>query len=179
MGHTKGYIQVLVNAPESLLGSSATVRITSVGRWSVFGEVIQVLSYNAQDRTLNKDELSCSRFSPSGVSDESCACSKDPDSCCSAAKCADTSEVPINSNQGKDDQNFDGPWKRNSLTFKASENTKFQEPNPEEQSGKARARASMAQWNIIDKSLVAGIFLSFLIAVACFSQLWARKVMSS
>lgn len=41
VGHTKGYIQVLVIAPDSMLGTSAVVRITSVGRWSVFGEVIE------------------------------------------------------------------------------------------------------------------------------------------
>ncbi|XP_021767178.1 threonylcarbamoyladenosine tRNA methylthiotransferase-like isoform X1 [Chenopodium quinoa] len=180
VGHTKGYIQVLVNAPESLLGASATVRITSVGRWSVFGEVIEVLSYNAQDRTLNKDELSCSKVSPCDVNDEPCACSKDPDSCCSAVQCADTSEVaaiPNNGKQGEDDQNFDRLKKRNSLVLKSSENTVLQEPTLKEES--IKARANTVQWNIVDKSLVAGIFLSFLIAVACLSQLWSRKLMSS
>lgn len=44
MGHTKGYIQVLVVGPESMLGTSAIVKITSVGRWSVFGEVIEILN---------------------------------------------------------------------------------------------------------------------------------------
>uniref|UniRef100_A0ACD5UXU9 Uncharacterized protein n=1 Tax=Avena sativa TaxID=4498 RepID=A0ACD5UXU9_AVESA len=41
VGHTKGYIQVLVIAPDSMLGTSADAKITSVGRWSVFGEVIE------------------------------------------------------------------------------------------------------------------------------------------
>ncbi|XWS23394.1 hypothetical protein CRYUN_Cryun28dG0010300 [Craigia yunnanensis] len=44
VGHTKGYVQVLIIAPESILGTSAMVKITSVGRWSVFGEVIETLS---------------------------------------------------------------------------------------------------------------------------------------
>ncbi|KAK1551662.1 hypothetical protein Q3G72_002233 [Acer saccharum] len=35
VGHTKGYIQVLVIAKEDMLGASALVKITSVGRWSV------------------------------------------------------------------------------------------------------------------------------------------------
>lgn len=40
MGHTKGYIQVLVIAPEWMLGASADVKIISAGRWSVFGEIL-------------------------------------------------------------------------------------------------------------------------------------------
>ncbi|XP_068662607.1 uncharacterized protein [Aristolochia californica] len=40
VGHTKGYVQVLVVAPDSMLGTSTEAKITSVGRWSVFGEVI-------------------------------------------------------------------------------------------------------------------------------------------
>ncbi|KMZ67572.1 hypothetical protein ZOSMA_262G00060 [Zostera marina] len=39
-GHTKGYVQVLVIAPEILLGTRTTVKITSVSRWSVFGELM-------------------------------------------------------------------------------------------------------------------------------------------
>ncbi|KAL4183326.1 hypothetical protein AMTRI_Chr11g97630 [Amborella trichopoda] len=42
VGHTKGYIQVLVVAPKSMLGTSTYVKITSVGRWSVFGDVIEI-----------------------------------------------------------------------------------------------------------------------------------------
>ncbi|CAN6487070.1 unnamed protein product [Victoria cruziana] len=40
VGHTKGYVQVLVIAPDSMLGTSVDVKITSVGRWSVFGDII-------------------------------------------------------------------------------------------------------------------------------------------
>lgn len=180
VGHTKGYIQVLVNAPESLLGASATIRITSVGRWSVFGEVIEVLSCNAQDTTLNKEELSHNRSTSCGASDEPCACSKEPDSCCSAVQCADSLEAsaaPVNDKPEKDDQNLDGLRKRNSLINKGSENSVFQQPNLKDESSKARL--SVAQWNFVDKSLIAGIVLSFLIAVTSLSQLWFRKVMSS
>ncbi|KAG0470972.1 hypothetical protein HPP92_015518 [Vanilla planifolia] len=42
VGHTKGYVQVLIVAPQSFIGTSTEVKITSVGRWSVFGEVIKV-----------------------------------------------------------------------------------------------------------------------------------------
>ncbi|KAK8947526.1 hypothetical protein KSP40_PGU014727 [Platanthera guangdongensis] len=42
VGHTKGYVQVLIIAPDSMLGTSADVKIASVGRWSVIGEVIRI-----------------------------------------------------------------------------------------------------------------------------------------
>ncbi|XP_078434444.1 methylthiotransferase [Wolffia australiana] len=41
VGHTKGYVQVLVIAPANKLGTSAEARIVSVGRWSVFGEILE------------------------------------------------------------------------------------------------------------------------------------------
>ncbi|KAJ6757888.1 RADICAL SAM PROTEINS [Salix koriyanagi] len=44
VGHTKAYVQVLIVAQESMLGTSAIVKITSVGRWSVFGEVIETVN---------------------------------------------------------------------------------------------------------------------------------------
>jgi hypothetical protein len=40
VAHTKNYMQVLLEAKEGLLGGSVYVRITSVSRWSVMGEVL-------------------------------------------------------------------------------------------------------------------------------------------
>lgn len=40
VGHTKSYVQVLIMAPDSMLGTSVEVKITSVGRWSVFGDIV-------------------------------------------------------------------------------------------------------------------------------------------
>lgn len=40
VGHTKSYVQVLIMAPDSMLGTSVDVKITSVGRWSVFGDIV-------------------------------------------------------------------------------------------------------------------------------------------
>lgn len=39
----KGYIQVLVVGPDTILGTSGIMVITSVGRWSAFGEVIETI----------------------------------------------------------------------------------------------------------------------------------------
>ncbi|KAL2893535.1 Threonylcarbamoyladenosine tRNA methylthiotransferase [Bienertia sinuspersici] len=141
VGHTKGYIQVLVNALENHLGASATIRITSVGRWSVFGEVIEVLSCSAQERTLNKNESSPNGFSTCGAVMNLVLALK------------------------------------SQIHAVGSENTAFQQPKLKDETKKARS--STVQFNFVDMSLIAGIFLSFLIAVASLSQLWFRKVTSS
>ncbi|KAJ3675206.1 hypothetical protein LUZ60_004248 [Juncus effusus] len=88
VGHTKGYIQVLVIAPESFLGCSINVKITSVGRWSVFGEVLDeppITEVKKQAQNVTKDEnnnidlkqcmeeISCCGNTCGG----SCACEKD------------------------------------------------------------------------------------------------------
>nr|GME06652.1 threonylcarbamoyladenosine tRNA methylthiotransferase isoform X2 [Ipomoea batatas] len=100
VGHTKGYIQVLVVGPRSMLGSSAIVTITSVGRWSVFGEVIEVLTQNNRDRNKAKG-------SPCTNSHENCACSKEPESCaCASTSCCQTQNtVPKNDSRQVDKQN--------------------------------------------------------------------------
>ncbi|XP_038989122.1 uncharacterized protein LOC103701320 isoform X2 [Phoenix dactylifera] len=72
VGHTKGYIQVLVIASESMLGTSTDVKITSVGRWSVFGEVIETHSSG----NINLEAAPCQEDSC-----ESCACSREPEPC--------------------------------------------------------------------------------------------------
>lgn len=80
VGHTKGYIQVLVVALESLLGTSTDVKITSVGRWSVFGEVIE-------NPEPVKEEIRqrgpMAKASPAQDSSCDCMCSVES-TCCSA-----------------------------------------------------------------------------------------------
>lgn len=75
VGHTKGYIQVLVVAPDSMLGTSAMARITSVGRWSVFGEVIETL--NGFGAEVSKEEPPCwERSSACNPTSDDCSCSR-------------------------------------------------------------------------------------------------------
>ncbi|KAL9270762.1 hypothetical protein AKJ16_DCAP20838 [Drosera capensis] len=78
VGHPKGYVQVLVAGPEILLGNSAVVRIISVGRWSVLGEVIEILKEEGAVLASNVDKESCS---PSACVNDTCGCSKEPESC--------------------------------------------------------------------------------------------------
>ncbi|KAJ6807217.1 threonylcarbamoyladenosine tRNA methylthiotransferase [Iris pallida] len=73
VGHTKGYVQVLVIAPDIMLGTSVYVRITSVGRWSIFGEVIESI----EPVTVPQEPKSNIGTSPSD-SCQDCGCSKEP-----------------------------------------------------------------------------------------------------
>lgn len=43
VGHTKSYVQVLLPEVEGLLGSNVEVKFTTVNRWSVMGEVVNVV----------------------------------------------------------------------------------------------------------------------------------------
>ncbi|WCJ44229.1 tRNA-2-methylthio-N(6)-dimethylallyladenosine synthase [Euphorbia peplus] len=86
VGHTKAYVQVLVIAPESMLGTAAIVKITSVGRWSVFGEVIECLN-QMDEKTANR-EPSLDNCSPCSDTCGSCASSKEPEPCaCGPESC--------------------------------------------------------------------------------------------
>ncbi|XP_008807670.1 threonylcarbamoyladenosine tRNA methylthiotransferase-like [Phoenix dactylifera] len=74
VGHTKGYIQVLVIASESMLGTSTDVKITSVGRWSIFGEVIETPSAQVKENTY-QGNITLEAFPCPSSSD------KDPEPC--------------------------------------------------------------------------------------------------
>jgi len=101
VGHTKGYIQVLVIAPDSMLGTSVSVKITSVGRWSVFGEVIDgsVVVGEAPKQTSSEpqkqhiqnqvEEAGCCATDSCGA----CACS-DVAQHCSPERCEDIPDAP-------------------------------------------------------------------------------------
>ncbi|CAL5027441.1 unnamed protein product [Urochloa decumbens] len=101
VGHTKGYIQVLVIAPDSMLGTSADAKITSVGRWSVFGEVIEgsVVVGEAPKQTSSElqkeqkqnqvEEAGCCGTDSCGT----CACS-DAVQHCSPEQCGNTPDAP-------------------------------------------------------------------------------------
>ncbi|KAH9623596.1 hypothetical protein KSS87_019045 [Heliosperma pusillum] len=172
VGHTKGYIQVLVDAPETLLGASAKVRITSVGRWSVFGEVIEILNPFKPETTSNRSNANSDKCSPNSSTLESCACSNEPGSCCSATQCSETAEGISAQITGKtSEDNHHGPRKRTHLVMKGSEkeSTVPQQPNVN------LVKPNTRQWNFVDKAIVACMFLSFLTATCLLLRLWSRK----
>lgn len=86
VGHTKGYVQVLVVAPENMLGTSTHVKITSVGRWSVFGEVIKVPSHMKEDTLQGPSILKENHLH--SMLDDYCSCSIGPGPCaCNVKSC--------------------------------------------------------------------------------------------
>lgn len=71
-------MQVLVVAPESMLGTSTHVKITSVGRWSVFGEVIETPNH-AKD--ASQGLLIPKENKPVYDMSGNCACSSESETC--------------------------------------------------------------------------------------------------
>ncbi|GAB2291172.1 hypothetical protein Dimus_025431 [Dionaea muscipula] len=179
VGHTKGYIQVLVAASESLLGYSADVEITSVGRWSVFGEVIEVLNVKSEDVTTSGNNMSPVRCYPSAADDQSnvlCACSKEPDSSCSCSlenSCnSEAAIISLNDEHGNGShKNQAGGWllrRRKNPSHKCCT----------EKEAQVKARESFSRWGFVDKALVAVMILSILIIVAVLAQFGYRNVIS-
>lgn len=101
VGHTKGYIQVLVTAPDSMLGTSADAKITSVGRWSVFGVVVegsvavieapkQTSAELQEEHVQNQvEEAGCCATDSCGA----CACSSEAQPC-GPDRCGDAPRAP-------------------------------------------------------------------------------------
>ncbi|XP_073124181.1 uncharacterized protein [Henckelia pumila] len=158
VGHTKGYVQVLVVGPGSMLGSSAMVKITSVGRWSVFGDVIEILTEQAHSReSLSNKDLKHSNDS------ETC-CSKDSETCACelASSCGQTQEgnISVSKNDQKPiDQNPIG-WllrKRKKYSQNAMEN---------EVVLKLEEKQRTSEWAFIDSALLGVMLTSLLTAIA-------------
>lgn len=155
VGHTKGYIQVLVTGSESLLGTSALVKITSVGRWSVFGEVIKILSNWSKQLSLQSrgDHQSC--FSSSDL----CACSQEPESSCQAsACCSQLSELKIEAkSKNQSGEGLIG-WILKNRKHKRTDKLDVQEDDEK----KRKTPFGNSQWDFVDKALLVGGLVSFL-----------------
>lgn len=157
VGHMKGYVQVLVVGPESLLGSSAIVKITSVGRWSVFGDVIQILD-DRNEGTSPSDEKDTSIKSKcvedtcgcSSAKPEPCAC--EPDGC----NIAENDSHP----EVQNGRNLEGLL----LRKKPSRPMVELEDNGNQKLGVSNVRDR--DWGLVDTVLVGGIFMSLLTIVA-------------
>ncbi|KAL6515672.1 hypothetical protein OROHE_018706 [Orobanche hederae] len=157
VGHTKGYIQVLVVGSESMLGTSAMVKVTSVGRWSVFGEVIEILSENAsscKNKTSVKEENSCSKLI------ETC-CSKETENTCACgltSSCGQTEQktVLVSKNVHKPVVGWFLRKRRNSSRRMVENEMKAE--LDENQGTYSRVH----EWVLVDKALFVGIVVSLL-----------------
>ncbi|CAN8235404.1 unnamed protein product [Cochlearia groenlandica] len=160
VGHTKGYIQVLISAPESMLGTSAIARITSVGRWSVFGEVIKTLSSSkVETQTREKEEkkppcstnvITCETCDGSG---ETCGEEKSGEAC---------SNIP---------ENITRQYQTVLGWFSRTRKTKKVEVEKEAK------QELVSRWGVIDKALVCGVCISSLTILVLFISIVSRVLL--
>lgn len=181
VGHTKGYIQVLVIGPESMLGSSAMVKITSVGRWSVFGEVIEILCQNDKDVPSHRsfDE----RCSPCALSEEACACSKEQEPCSATSDCCNQSPTVEATTLLKNDPNLDNHSSRNLIGWflrnrKNQSSKKMDLTSSESKEKPIQDLSHRSAWSLVDIALLSGILLSLFTIVALFFNLGSRSLSS-
>uniref|UniRef100_A0A0V0IKC1 Threonylcarbamoyladenosine tRNA methylthiotransferase n=1 Tax=Solanum chacoense TaxID=4108 RepID=A0A0V0IKC1_SOLCH len=181
VGHTKGYIQVLVIGPESMMGSSAMVKITSVGRWSVFGEVIEILCQNNEDVPSHRsfDE----RCSPCALSEEACACSKEQEPCAATSDCCNQSPTREATTLLKNDPNQADHSSRNLIGWflrnrKNQSSKKMDLTSSESKEKQIQDLSHRSAWSLVDIALLSGILLSLFTIVALFLNLGSRSLSS-
>ncbi|KAA3453541.1 CDK5 regulatory subunit-associated protein 1-like 1 [Gossypium australe] len=180
VGHTKGYVQVLIVAPETILGTSAIVKITSVGRWSVFGEVLETLPQvnvkMAPDKVSNQE-----KHSPCFNQYESCACSKEPEPCsCGPDICGgqikldkctvSKNDSPMENRASKNPIHWFIRKRRNHAQKKVENDIALGLENEQDW--------APGGWGFVDRALLVGIFVSFLMIVAVIMHLDFRTLLS-
>ncbi|KAF9601447.1 hypothetical protein IFM89_020214 [Coptis chinensis] len=179
VGHTKGYVQVLVVAPETMLGTSTEVKITSVGRWSVFGEVIGTANLIKRPRSYESNNVPEEHHACS-TQNEACPCSTEPESCaCALQKFGDQSallEVTLPKDKGN--QYLHGSlvsWlgKRKG---QAKENRKYE--NAESKEKLETIKRNMTKFSVIDWVLLGGMLVSFITIVVLLLPIGLRVLSS-
>ncbi|KAL8125130.1 uncharacterized protein LOC141720112 isoform X1 [Apium graveolens] len=169
VGHTKGYMQVLVVGPGSMLGTSAIIRITSVGRWSVFGEVIETLNLlkdNAEsEEKCDRSEKCCSL---SNIED-SCACVGKLDACaCEHESCGGQNLTEENGGSlSQNDSWADNPSNINVFGWLLRKRKNYRTKKIELHiMRKESASGNAHMWTAVDRLLLGGMCASFLIILA-------------
>ncbi|XVE55025.1 hypothetical protein DITRI_Ditri03aG0128000 [Diplodiscus trichospermus] len=180
VGHTKGYVQVLIIAPESMLGTSALVKITSVGRWSVLGEVIETLSQvnvkMAPEKVSNHEKCS-----PCSSQYETCACSKEPEPC-SCGPDSYSGQIRLEECAVSRNEIWMEDRSRNNLIGWLLRKRRNHE-NKRVENGIAsglnnKQDGALGGWRIVDRALLVGILVSFLMIVAVIIHLEFRTLLS-
>ena len=183
VGHTKAYVQVLIVAQESMLGTSAIVKITSVGRWSVFGEVIETVNQiNHKSKSVEK-MLSEEKCSPRS---DSCACSRESEPCacgpesCGGQGASEQSDV-LQNDVHLEDQN------RRTLVGWLLRKRKIQAQKLVENNGIASgsqkkqqewAKAAPGEWGVVDRAVLGGLIVSIFSTLALLIHLGIRTMSS-
>lgn len=180
VGHTKGYVQVLVIGPETMLGTSAIVKITSVGRWSVFGEVIETLNQINGNSASSERKSSGNKCTPCSNLEEACACSREPEPCaCEMTSCGvqnaleeSTISLPKNENRSLI------RWllrKRKNQSQKRMENGIVSEIKENQEWNRGRMR----EWTLVDTALVGGMVVSLLTVAVLLSFFVSGSMMAN
>lgn len=184
VGHTKSYVQVLIVAPESMLGTSAIVKITSVGRWSVFGEVVETLN-QINEKTENaslKKMLNEDKCSPCSDPCENSSCSRVPEPCacgpksCEGQNTLETSAVSQNImlQENRNRRNLIG-WllrKRKNQVHQMVENGIASASKKKQE----WARGALGEWGVVDRVLLGAMLVSFLTIIFLLMHLglWTK-----
>ncbi|KAL0326370.1 UNVERIFIED_CONTAM: hypothetical protein Sradi_5206300 [Sesamum radiatum] len=149
-----------------MLGTSAMVKITSVGRWSVFGEVIEILTENVISHQNRVDKISCSNLN------ETC-CSKESETCACGltSGCEQTEKNDFS--VSKDDQKPGDYRSQNIIGWflrkrKNNSHRKIENEMVSEMEEKQRTSSKVHEWAVVDKALLVGIFVSLLTIIAVF-----------
>ncbi|XP_074574562.1 uncharacterized protein LOC141831010 [Curcuma longa] len=163
VGHTKEYIQVLVIAPESMLGTSVDAKITSVGRWSVFGEITETPVFVQGAACLGRPLAG----SPSSNSCANCDCSEDPMPCQCLIENSCGQQISSTEHEGHSKTAMDGSHnERNSIDSTASMLLRKRRPQRESNEiklvNKQEAARTSSKLVAIDWILLGGIVLSFI-----------------
>ncbi|KAL7263534.1 hypothetical protein ACSBR1_001652 [Camellia fascicularis] len=180
VGHTKGYVQVLVIGPETMLGTSAIVKITSVGRWSVFGEVIETLNQINGNTNSSERKSSGSKCTPCSNLEEACACSREPEPCaCEMTSCGvqnaleeSTISLPKNENHSlirwllRKRKNQSQKRMENGIVSEIKENQEW-------------SRGRMREWTLVDRALVGGMVVSLLTVAVLLSFFVSGSMMAN
>lgn len=131
-----------------MLGTSAIARITSVGRWSVFGEVIETLSSTNVVTQVREEKK------PPCTSDVSTC-----DTCnCSAQSCGEGKSVEA--------CNISGDMTRQDDTTQGKSNKEEEEK-----------RQVVSHWGFVDKALVCGVFVSSLTILVLMISIASRVLL--
>ncbi|PON85053.1 MiaB-like tRNA modifying enzyme, archaeal-type [Trema orientale] len=182
VGHTKGYIQVLVVASESLLGTSAIAKITSVGRWSVFGEVIETIKDTSCKTASSMGSSSIEeKYSPcSNTCGEACVSSRVQEKTCACGPgdCEGTIVVESAASTNTISQEDRSSRYLIGWLLRKRKNHVHKKMESEITSGFKKkqewAGESKASWNVVDRVLLGGMLVSFLIIVALLMHLGFR-----
>ena len=155
-------MQVLVVGPGSMLGTSAIVKITSVGRWSVFGEVTETLNNISNDDIRSSTERNCGdKISLCSDLDKLCECSEEPEPCaCGLNGCKEQTIKETSRNR-----NLIG-WllrRRKNHSLKRIDDGIVLEESKGKQ---GEFQSNMCQWSPVDAALLSGMTVSLLTIVA-------------